>query len=169
MDSFKEYIISEFRVDGTTSISFKFTHTLTTRVDRRSKKMLNNHTINIVVQFFDCELNLLRKESLKFVNNVLTKKDAERLVNIAPKELENRFNVARREIAAVIMHDYIEKMDTINEKMGVVSVRRPASPPRISSSDNRELDTSSPNLLNPPLPNRNLGTTARADILNHSQ
>ena len=122
MDSFKEYIISEFRVDGTTSISFKFTHTLTTRVDRRSKKMLNNHTINIVVQFFDCELNLLRKESLKFVNNVLTKKDAERLVNIAPKELENRFNVARREIAAVIMHDYIEKMDAINEKMGALQL-----------------------------------------------
>ena len=122
MNAFKDYVISEFKVDGTTSISFKFSHTLTTKFDKATKKLLNNHTINVVAQFYDKDLNLLRKETLKFINNVLTKKDAERLVNIAPKELENRFNFARRDIVGEIKDDYLSKMRDINDKIEALNM-----------------------------------------------
>jgi hypothetical protein len=122
MNAFKDYVISEFKIDGTTSISFKFSHVLTTKIDKATKKIMNNHTINVVAQFYDKDLNLLRKETLKFVNNVLTKKDAERLVNIAPKELENRFNFARRDIVGEIKDDYLSKMRDINDKIEALNM-----------------------------------------------
>ena len=117
MDSFKNYVISEYRVEGFTSVSFKFTHSLSTKLDKKSGKELNNHAINVTVQFFDKDLNLLRKSSLKFVNNVLGKKQASELVNISPKELENRFNAARREIVGEILKEYMEKKALIDAKM----------------------------------------------------
>ena len=125
MQSFKEYVVDEFKVDGTTSISFKFTHTLAVKLDKKSKRPLNNHVVNVVVQFYDRDLNLLRKETLKFINNVLNKKDSERLVNIAPKELENRFNVARRDIVNDIKQDYLQKLNNINDKIGALDMYEP--------------------------------------------
>ena len=121
MESFKDYIVSEFNVDGTTSILFKFSHSLSVKIDKKTKKSLNNHTINVAVQFYDRNLTLLRRETLKFVNNVLNKKDAERLVNIAPKELENRFNFARRAIVSIIQDEYIEKINDINDKLNALN------------------------------------------------
>lgn len=120
MESFKDYVVSEFNVDGTTSILFKFSHSLSVKIDKKTKNPLNNHTINVVVQFYDRNLTLLRRETLKFVNNVLNKKDAERLVKIAPKELENRFNFARRAIVSIIQDEYIEKINDINDKLNAL-------------------------------------------------
>lgn len=117
MQSFKDYIISEFNVSGTTSILFKFSHSLTEKKDKKTKHTLNYHTITVQVHFYDKDLNLLLKESLKFVNNLLAKKDEQRLVNIAPKELENRFNFARREIVGEIVHDLHEKVNDISDKL----------------------------------------------------
>ena len=76
MQSFKDYVVSEFKIEGTTSISFKFTHSLSAKIDKKTNKMLNNHTINIAVQFFDKDLNSLYRTSFRFVNNVLNKKQA---------------------------------------------------------------------------------------------
>lgn len=120
MEEFKNYVVSEFNVDGTTSILFKFSHSLSVKIDKKTKKPLNNHTINVIVQFYDRNLTLLRRETLKFVNNVLNKKDAERLVKIAPKELENRFNFARRAIVSIIQDEYIEKINDINDKLNAL-------------------------------------------------
>ena len=120
MESFKDYVVSEFNVDGTTSILFKFSHSLSVKIDKKTKNPLNNHTINVIVQFYDRNLTLLRRETLKFVNNVLNKKDAERLVKIAPKELENRFNFARRAIVSIIQDEYIEKINDINDKLNAL-------------------------------------------------
>ena len=117
MQSFKDYVVSEFKIEGTTSISFKFTHSLSAKIDKKTNKMLNNHTINIVVQFFDKDLNSLYRTSFRFVNNVLNKKQAKSLVNISPKELENRFNVARREIVSEIQNDYIQRRNEIDDKI----------------------------------------------------
>ena len=58
MESFKDYVVSEFNVDGTTSILFKFSHSLSVKIDKKTKKPLNNHTINVVVQFYDRNLTL---------------------------------------------------------------------------------------------------------------
>jgi hypothetical protein len=117
MLAFKNYVINEYKIENIASVSFKFSHSLTTSIDKKTNEVMNKHAINVAVKFFDKDLHLLHGDTLKFVNNVLNKKKADSLVNISPKELENRFNEARREIVAEIQKDYLEKRKDIDEKI----------------------------------------------------
>ena len=117
MQAFKDYAVSEYRIENVASISFKFNQSLKVTIDKKSGKALNNHTVNVAIKFFDRDLNLLHSDTLKFVNNVLDKKKADSLVNISPKELENRFNSARRDIVAEIHKEYQTKRREIDDKI----------------------------------------------------
>ena len=117
MIAFKDYVINEYKVENCASTSFKFSHSLKPSIDKKTTKAMNTHTVNVEVKLFDKDLNLLHKDSLRFVNNVLNKKKAESLVNISPIELENRFNAARREIVCEIQKEYLEKRNDIENKI----------------------------------------------------
>ena len=117
MIAFKDYVINEYKVENCASTSFKFSHSLKPSIDKKTNKAMNTHTVNVEVKLFDKDLNLLHKDSLRFVNNVLNKKKAESLVNISPIELENRFNAARREIVCEIQKEYLEKRNDIENKI----------------------------------------------------
>ena len=117
MIAFKDYVINEYKTENCASTSFKFSHSLKPSIDKKTNKAMNTHTVNVEVKLFDKDLNLLHKDSLRFVNNVLNKKKAESLVNISPIELENRFNAARREIVCEIQKEYLEKRNDIENKI----------------------------------------------------
>ena len=117
MLAFKNYVINEYKIENVASVSFKFTHSLTASIDKKTNQLMNKHSINVAVKFYDKDLKLLHSDTLKFVNNVLNKKKADSLVNISPKELENRFNEARREIVAEIQKEYLERRRDIDEKI----------------------------------------------------
>ena len=122
MLAFKHYVINEYKIEDIASVSFKFSHSLTTSIDKKTNEVMNKHAINVAVKFFDKDLHLLHSDTLKFVNNVLNKKKADSLVNISPKELENRFNEARREIVAEIQKEYLEKRNDIDEKINSLTL-----------------------------------------------
>ena len=121
-ENFKDYLLNEFKIDGVTSVLIKPTHSLNVKIDKQSKKMLNNHTISVSINLYDKDLHLLKKDNIKFVNNELTKKDADRLVNISPKELTNRFNFAKKDITKMIYNDLVEKMNAINDKINALNL-----------------------------------------------
>ena len=62
-------------------------------------------------------MNKLYAATISFENNVLNKSQAKKLVNIAPKELENKFASAKNEICNVILRELIEKRKELNEKI----------------------------------------------------
>ena len=70
MLAFKDYVVNEYNVENHASTSFKFSHSLKTSIDKKTNKIMNNHTINVDIKLFDKDLNLLKSDSLKFVNNV---------------------------------------------------------------------------------------------------
>ena len=121
-ENFKDYLLNEFKIDGVTSVLIKPTHSLNVKIDKQSKKMLNNHTISVSINLYDKDLHLLKKDIIKFVNNELIKKDADRLVNISPKELTNRFNFAKKDITKMIYNDLVEKMNAINDKINALNL-----------------------------------------------
>ena len=122
MRAFKDYLNDEYQVQGSTSKRYVFTHSLTTKLDKKSNQLLNKHTITVNIQFYDEDMNLLKKASVKFVNNDLQPKVKKSLVNIAPDELINRFNAAKSEIVNEILNDYWVKQQLINEKINQLRV-----------------------------------------------
>ena len=139
MRAFKDYLNDEYQVQGSTSKRYVFTHSLTTKLDKKSNQLLNKHTITVNIQFYDEDMNLLKKASVKFVNNDLQPKVKKSLVNIAPDELINRFNAAKSEIVNEILNDYWVKQQIINEKINQLRVYHAVA--RDSASDVGAPDT----------------------------
>ena len=99
MEPFKNLIIDEFRdkAKGFAATEFKFSHSVNIKIDKLSKIPLKNDIIKVKVTFIDKDFNTLLTSTLSFENNVLSKTTAKKMVNVAPKELENRFNVAKNQ------------------------------------------------------------------------
>ncbi len=119
MEAFKNLIIDEFRdkAKGFVATEFKFTHTVNIKIDKVTKIPLRNDVIKVKVTFIDKDFNTLLTNTLSFENNVLNKTTAKKMVNVAPKELENRFNVAKKSIVSLIMDEYMERLSDAQTKI----------------------------------------------------
>jgi len=117
IDDFKKYLSSEFQVDSATAIELKFTHNLSIKIDKKTKLPINVHAITACIRFFDKDMNLLTSANVKFINNELSKQCEKKLVNIAPKELSNKFMAARPAIIASILAEYTDKLADVKSKI----------------------------------------------------
>ena len=117
MNSFVEYLVSNWNVGGCVSIEKRYTHDMKMRVDKKSEEEIVEHVVNVGLKFYDKDNKLLQSESIKFVNNVLNGISKKKIINIAPSELENKFMAAKTEIAEVIMEEYYEKLEVLNGKV----------------------------------------------------
>ena len=127
MDAFKDYLIAEYRDRAKEYVAteFKFTHANTIKLDKPSKRHIKVDVIKVSVKLFDKDLHLLHTGTITFENNIIPKSKADSLINISPKELENRFAAAKRDICKVIMDelsqkksDILLKIDNLNSFIG---------------------------------------------------
>ena len=102
MNSFVDYLTSNWEVEGCVGVEKRYTHDLKMKTDKKSDKEVVEHTVGVGLKFYDKDNKMLMSESIKFVNNVLNGVSKKKIINIAPAELENRFMAAKREIAGVI-------------------------------------------------------------------
>jgi len=117
MESFKDYLVKEYQIKNAAAIDMKFSHTMSVKLDKESKKPMNMHVITVSLKFYDKDLTLLKSDTVKFVNNELAKTCEKKLVNIAPKELNNKFMAARKHIIKAIESEYNNKMDELKGKI----------------------------------------------------
>lgn len=117
MEVFKGYLASEYDNKNCSAIDWKFTHSISCKLDKKSKVCLNQHIINISMAFYDKDMKLLCKAVVKFVNNELPKQIADKLVKISPAELTNKFMFAKKEIINQINNDYKSKLNKIKTKI----------------------------------------------------
>ena len=119
MQSFKDYVIQEFKSQAETyaAVEFKFSHAVGSKLDKKSELIMKVDYIKVGIKFYDKDMNLLISKMLTFENNEVPKSIAKKLVNISPDELANRFNEARNEICSVIMNEYNTKRDDLEEKI----------------------------------------------------
>ena len=123
MQSFINYLTTEYRDKATNyaAIDTKFTYSATLKIDKKSNVPLKNDVIKVTLTFYDKSMNKLYSSSISFENNLLPKTQAKKLVNISPKELENKFMCAKNEICDVILSELLEKRNELNEKINDVS------------------------------------------------
>ena len=135
MESFQNYLISEYKIKDYVAVEFKYNHVEAIKPDNKSGKNIRQHTILIGVKFYDKNLNLLHSANLKFVNNILAKVCEKKLVNIAPAELNNKFMLARPEIIKVIADELKSRLSEINTKLCALNNYAGKSNDNISISD----------------------------------
>lgn len=119
MEAFKSYIIGEFKykAKGYVATEFKFTHSTNVKIDKKNNILIKSDIIKVNVKFVDIDLNQLHSAIVTFENNIITKANAKKLINISPKELENKFMVARKDIVSIIMNEYCDKLADINSEI----------------------------------------------------
>lgn len=119
MNNFKEYLIQEYRekAKGFVAVEMKFSHSFTVKTEAKSGVVRRNDFIKVAMKFVDKELNVLYTASVIFENNLIPKRLHKSFVNISPKELENRFSVAKDDICREILKDYTEKKKELEEKI----------------------------------------------------
>ena len=119
MQQFIDYLTTEYRdkATGYAAIDTKFTHSSTIKIDKFSNVTLKNNIIKVGITFYDKSMNKLYSANISFENNILPKTQAKKLVNIAPKELENKFATAKNEICNVILRELLDKRNELNEKI----------------------------------------------------
>lgn len=105
MQAFKDYIIEEYKnlATGFVGVEFKFTHTSGTKLDKKTEIHMRQDVIRVNVKFYNKDIQMLLSRSLQFDNNVLPKSVCNKLVNISPDELNNRFLLSLKVNVKVIM------------------------------------------------------------------
>ncbi len=123
MQALINYFITEYRdkTAGYAAIETKFSHSSNIKIDKASNVPLKNDIIKISITFYDKSMNRLYSANIIFENNLLPKTQAKKLVNISPKELENKFACAKTEICNVILHELIDKRKDLNEKIDEIT------------------------------------------------
>ena len=121
MNQFKEYLLTEYQVKNAKAIKFSFSHNQTI------KKNLINDIIIVRIKFFDENANTILSPSIAFENNVIPKAKENPLINISPKELNNRFAAAKQEITQTIKQEYMAKIEELNEKLNKLQQYCPAN------------------------------------------
>ena len=119
MQEFKDYLLLEYKplTQNLAATKFEFTHSSKTKIDKKTNIVLIINTIHVNIKFFDKDMNTLLTKSISFENNVLSPSCKKALINIAPAELENRFNAALCDISNIIMRTYIEQLESLDVKI----------------------------------------------------
>jgi len=117
MEEFKNYLAKESQHGSAPAIDLSFGHSLTVKADKKSQSFLNVHTITANIKFYGKDMKLLDSANYKFVNNELAKSYEKKLVNISPKELNNKFMAARPEIIESILNRYQDKLKEVKAKI----------------------------------------------------
>ena len=116
-NSFEEYLLKEYNTCGCVCVNVKYSHSSKQKIDKKSKRPVINNIITVKMDCYDNKHNLLSTHSEKFVDGCIQRSKNNKLVNIAPAELNNRFAAIKQDIANKIMAEYLEKADEINAKI----------------------------------------------------
>lgn len=95
MQEFRDYVISEYKVQRAKAIKFSFSHSATLKKGKSSQAPLIIDIITVKIKFVDENLNVLLSPSLTFENNIIPKsKEIQHYCgctsaeNIIPREFE---------------------------------------------------------------------------------
>ena len=118
MDQFEQYLLSEYQLSSNVVCnSFKYTHSAKNKVDKSSNRPITNHIINVKIESYDDKHNLISTHSEKFIDGKIQRTKQNKLINISPDELNNKFGFAKSNIINVIKSDYQNKLNDIQDKI----------------------------------------------------
>ena len=116
MQEFEAYIKSNWSVPNATACGITYTHTSKQSIDKKSKRSLMNHSINMKIVWLDKDNKQLNTERLTFTNDNLGKLYEKKLNTINPSEATNKFRAAKQEILLKLIRANQDKIDSMQEE-----------------------------------------------------
>ena len=118
MEAFEQYLLSEYQLpQNVVCNKFNYSHSSKNKVDKKSNRPITNHIINVKIESFDDKHNLISSHSEKFIDGNIYRTKQNKLINISPAELNNKFSFAKSSIINVIKSEYQNKLNDIQEKI----------------------------------------------------
>ena len=116
MQEFEAYIKSNWSVPNATACGITYTHTTKQSIDKKSKRSLMNHSINMKIVWLDKDNKQLNTERLTFTNDTLGKLYEKKLNTINPSEATNKFRAAKQEILLKLIKANQDKIDSMQKE-----------------------------------------------------
>ena len=122
MNAFEAYLLKEYQLSQNAVCNkFTYSHSTKQKIDKLSKKPLINNIINVKIESYDDKHNLLGSHTEKFIDGQIQRTKQNKLINISPAELNNKFSFAKSQIVHVIVADYNNKLKDIQEKINEIN------------------------------------------------
>lgn len=118
MDQFEQYLLSEYNLPSTVVCNkLIYSYTTKNKVDKKTNRPLINNIINIKIDSYDDKHNLICHHSETIIDGNIYRTKQNKLINISPDELNNKFSFAKSSIINVIKSDYQNKLNDIQDKI----------------------------------------------------
>ena len=122
MNAFESYLLKEYQLNQNVVCNkFTYTHSTKQKIDKTSKRPLINNIINVKIESYDDKHNLLGSHTEKFIDGKIHRTKQNKLVNISPDELNNKFGFAKSSIVQIIVSDYQSKLHEIQNKIDEIN------------------------------------------------
>ena len=122
MEAFESYLLKEYQLPSNTVChKFSYSHSTKQKVDKPSNRPIINNIINVKIESYDDKHNLLGSHSEKFIDGQIQRTRQNKLINISPAELNNRFGFAKSNIVQIIVADYNNKLNEIQGKINEIN------------------------------------------------
>jgi hypothetical protein len=104
MQEFENYVKSNYNIPNAASCGITYTHSKSSKLDKKSNRPVIVHTINMKLVWFDSSNHQLDTSKLAFQNDTLTKPSEKVLRTINPSDTTNKFRAAKNEIVQTLIH-----------------------------------------------------------------
>ena len=122
MNAFEAYLLKEYQLSQNAVCNkFTYSHSTKQKIDKDSKRPVINNIINVKIESYDDKHNLLGSHTEKFIDGQIQRTKQNKLINISPAELNNKFGFAKSQIVQVIVADYNNKLKDIQEKINEIN------------------------------------------------
>ena len=118
MNAFEEYLLREYNLPTNVCCNkFSYSYSTKNKIDKSSKVPIINNIINVRIESYDDKHNLIASHTEKFLDGHINRTKQNKLINISPDELNNRFAAAKANIVQQINAEYNVKLNEIQEKI----------------------------------------------------
>ena len=122
MNAFESFLLSEYQLPSNVCCNkFTYSHSTRNKIDKPSNRPIVNNIINVKIDSYDDKHNLIATHVEKFIDGQIQRKKNNKLINISPAELNNRFAAAKQSIVNQIIAEYNVKLNEIQDKINEVN------------------------------------------------
>ena len=118
METFINYLLKEYKLPNEVVChKVSFTHSIKYKADKKSDELIPFHIINMKIQCYDKNHNLINTFNEKFINDMIIRNKNKKLQIIKEDEINKLFSLSKKDICNLILADLCIKNEEFVKKI----------------------------------------------------